>query len=68
MAPRSMSNIAMSNWPLITAISSGLVAVAGADLVDVGAAVEQRARGFDVALPRGVQQRRQAALGWRPAG
>ena len=52
----------MSNWPLITAISSGVVRVAGADLIDRRAAVEQRARRVDVALPRGVQQRGQAAL------
>ena len=52
----------MSNWPLMAAIRSGVVPSPAVDFVDVGAAVEQRARRLEVALPRGMVQRRQAAL------
>ena len=47
----------------MTAAQQRAGAVTGVDLVDVGAAVEQRGRGFEVSLARGVQQRRHAALG-----
>ena len=54
--------LARSNWPLMTAISSGLVRLPALTWLTLGAAVDERADGFAVALPDGEEQRRQPAL------
>ena len=56
----STSNCATASWPLVIAISSGVMPL-GSARVHVGAGLDQHARGLEPAVARGEQQRRHAA-------